>query len=433
MPALTARREQRSTNTWPGFVDALATLLMVIIFLLMIFVLAQFFLSHAISGRDEALRKLQIEISDLTDILALEKKTNASLLADLKSLSSELQASVEKRDRLSNELSNLQIKADSTRKELGRAFKTILNQENALKQTVEIGAQRAETISTQKTELIKLTNDIAALQALRQNLVDKLKKLTTQLELSQGEYDLIERKIIKTNQENKELKASAMENNRLFLEERRISENSRAQLALLNQQMAELRQQLIALNEALEIKEKEIKTRNIQIKALGKKLNVALANKVQELNKYRSEFFGKLRELINKTGGIRVVGDRFVFQSEVLFEKGSALLGTAGQKQLNRIALTLLKIAKQIPEEIDWILRIDGHTDSDPISTTLFPTNWELSTARAISVVKHLIKAGIPPNRLAAAGFGQHSMLDPRQDEIAKRRNRRIELKLTQR
>ena len=155
MPALTARREQRSTNTWPGFVDALATLLMVIIFLLMIFVLAQFFLSHAISGRDEALRKLQIEISDLTDILALEKKTNASLLADLKSLSSELQASVEKRDRLSNELSNLQIKADSTRKELGRAFKTILNQENALKQTVEIGAQRAETISTQKTELIK--------------------------------------------------------------------------------------------------------------------------------------------------------------------------------------------------------------------------------------------------------------------------------------
>ena len=399
----------------------------------MIFVLAQFFLSHAISGRDEALRKLQTEISDLTDILALEKKTNASLLDDLKSLSSELQASVEKRDRLRNELANLQITANSTRKELGRALKTILNQENALKQTVEIGTQRAKTISTQKTELIKLANDIAALQALRQNLVDKLKKLTTQLKLSQEEYDLIERKIIKKDQENKELKASAIENNRLLIEERRISENSRAQLALLNQQMAELRQQLIALNDALEIKEKEIKTRNIQIKALGKKLNAALANKVQELNKYRSEFFGKLRELIDKTGGIRVVGDRFVFQSEVLFEKGSALLGIAGQKQLNRIALTLLKIAKQIPEEIDWILRIDGHTDSDPISTTLFPTNWELSTARAISVVKHLTKAGIPPNRLAATGFGQHSMLDPRQDEIAKRRNRRIELKLTQR
>ena len=166
---------------------------------------------------------------------------------------------------------------------------------------------------------------------------------------------------------------------------------------------------------------------------LGRRLNLALAGKVEELQRYRSEFFGRLRELLGNRAGIRVVDDRFVFQSEVLFASGSAALEVAGERQMAQLALTLLEIAREIPPDIPWILRVDGHTDSVPIRTTQFPSNWELSTARAISVVRYLTSQGIPPERLAATGFGEFQPIDRRDDEIGFRRNRRIELKLTSR
>ena len=183
----------------------------------------------------------------------------------------------------------------------------------------------------------------------------------------------------------------------------------------------------------VEISEAEAKKKNVQIVNLGKRLNAALASKVQELSRHRSEFFGRLRDLLGKHQGIRIVGDRFVFQSEVFFAKSEAEIAAAGQAQLDQLATTLLEIALEIPGEIDWILRIDGHTDNDPISTSRYPSNWELSTARAISVVRYLINAGLPANRLVAAGFGEFHPIDKRNDEISQRRNRRIELKLTQR
>ncbi len=204
-------------------------------------------------------------------------------------------------------------------------------------------------------------------------------------------------------------------------------------MALLNQQMAALRQTLMKISEALEVSEKRAADRKVQIASLGKRLNAALAGKVHELSRYRSEFFGRLREVLGARKGVRIVGDRFVFQSEVLFAKGSADIGAAGKKQLRQLALTLDEISKKIPSDIDWVLRVDGHTDKDPIKTARFPSNWELSSARAISVVQFLIAQGLPPNRFAAAGFGEFQPLEDRDSEISKRRNRRIELKFTSR
>jgi len=202
---------------------------------------------------------------------------------------------------------------------------------------------------------------------------------------------------------------------------------------LLNQQIAALRRQLAAIEEALQASEKKDKEAQSRIADLGQRLNVALAQRVQELSKYRSEFFGRLRAILGARPDIRVVGDRFVFQSEILFDSGSAVLKPEGQAEVDKLAGALVDLEKQIPPEIAWVLRIDGHTDVRPISSSQFPSNWELSAARAISVVQYLISRGVPPRRLVAAGFGEFQPLDTDPTEDAFRRNRRIELKLTER
>jgi chemotaxis protein MotB len=218
-----------------------------------------------------------------------------------------------------------------------------------------------------------------------------------------------------------------------LLAERELSESARAQVALLNQQMKALREQLAGLAKALDASELLAAEQKVQIASLGSRLNAALATKVQELSRYRSEFFGRLREILGNQPGIRIVGDRFVFQSEVLFETASAELEEGGKTQLGQLAQTLKELSARIPTDIDWVLRVDGHTDRRPISTPKFPSNWELSTARAISVVQFLIEQGLPPGRLAATGFGEFQPLEAKDDEIAYRRNRRIEFKLTER
>lgn len=393
-----ARRAQRSTNIWPGFVDALATLLMVIIFLLMIFVLAQFFLGEALSGRDQALKRLQGQIADMSNLLSLERKANENMRENVAQLSEELQASVRLRDDLNASLSNMTSRAEAAEKQ-AETLSTRL--ENAF------GVIQAdkETIEAKIQELNKLTNDIAALTALREDLESKIIKMSGKLE----------------------------DKDKAIAKERNIAEGANAQVALANKQMAALREQLARLSDALDVAEKKAQERGVQISSLGKRLNSALASKVQELSRYRSEFFGRLREVLGNQQGIRVVGDRFVFQSEVLFASASAELGEEGKVQLKHLATTLREITDRIPQDIDWILRIDGHTDSIPINNWKFPSNWELSSARAISVVKFLIEEGIPANRLAAAGFGEFNPLDAANDEVANRRNRRIEMKMTQR
>jgi chemotaxis protein MotB len=382
--AFASRRPQRDINIWPGFVDALTTLLLALVFLLTIFVLAQFFLGEALLGRDNALRRLQGDMSAMAELLSLERKENQNLRANMAQITRELEASVALRDELTERTRALGLKLGDTERDLN--------------------ASRAAEAET-SAKAAQLAADIAALTALRDELEKKASALAARVETS----------------------------DRNLIEERKVSESARAQVALLNRQMAALREQLARLNEALEASEKLSADQKVQITSLGSRLNAALAGKVQELSRYRSEFFGRLREVLGEHPDIRIVGDRFVFQSEVLFETGSADIGAAGSEQLSRLAGLLAELTKKIPPDIDWVLRIDGHTDRVPIATARFPSNWELSSARALSVLRFLMAHGVPADRLAAAGFGEFHPLDERRDEIAYRRNRRIEIKLTER
>lgn len=391
-------RNQHRTDIWPGFVDALAALLMVIIFLLMVFVIAQFFLNDALTGRDEALERLQVQVSNLADLLSLERQANEELRASTAKLSDELQASISISDGLKKQVKNLKLQA-KTAEELAANLKNEL----ALSLS-NIGANE-EIIESQLTQINALRNDVESLKALREELEEKVTQLLS-----------------KVSNKDEQL-----------ITEKKLSQTARAQIALLNKQVTALRKQILQIANILEASEKIAKKRRVKIVNLGKRLNAALASKVQELARYRSEFFGRLRDVLGSQPGIRIVGDRFVFQSEVLFSKGSDQLESEGQKQIQQLAGTLRAITVKIPKNIDWILRVDGHTDQIPIRTTRFPSNWELSTARAISVVKFLVQRGISPTNLAATGFGEFQPIDPRDTEEAYIRNRRIELKLTQR
>ncbi len=393
-----ARRAQRSTNIWPGFVDALATLLLVLIFLLMVFVLAQAFLKEKIMGKDTELQRAQGQIGELADLLALERKASRDMRLNMTQLTEGLQASIIKRDDLNAAARTLTSRTEAAEEKIGQLDTTLA----AAFKTIEADK---ENIQLQAAKVKALSEDVAALMALREEMENKVTNLSANL---------------------KDSKATVFK-------ERRVSESARAQVALLNKQITALREQLASLSAVLNEAKKKDKEQAVQITSLGKRLNSALAGKVQELSRYRSEFFGRLRELLGSHPGVSIVGDRFVFQSEVLFETGSADLGKEGKQQLDQLAQSLRESTAKIPHDLNWVLRVDGHTDKVPIMNWHFPSNWELSTGRATSVVKHLINQGIPADRLAAAGFGEHHPLDPRDDEIANRRNRRIELKLTQR
>jgi chemotaxis protein MotB len=337
------RRRERTVDFWPGFVDALSTLLMAIMFLLTVFVLAQFLLSREITGRDEVLTRLNSQIAELTELLALEKGNNQDIEDQLVNLQSSL-ANVE------SERSRLQ---------------QLLNQGT--------GSSNAANA--------------------------RVGDLTAQLN-----------------------------------QEKQVSTRAMSQIDLLNQQIAALRAQIAAVEQALQASESKDQASQTQIADLGRRLNVALAQRVQELNRYRSDFFGRLREILSDRENIRIVGDRFVFQSEVLFPVGGNELDPAGKVEMDKLATALLDLAKEIPAEINWVLRVDGHTDNSPLSGSgRYRDNWELSSARATSVVKYLISRGVPANRLVAAGFGEFQPIAAGDTPDARNQNRRIELKLTER
>ncbi|MGB8273858.1 MAG: peptidoglycan -binding protein [Alphaproteobacteria bacterium] len=421
-----ARRSRRTVDIWPGFVDALTSLLLVITFMLVVFVLSQFYLRETLSGRDEALTRLSRQVSELADLLALERQANANLRLNISELSSQLQSSLAARDTAEQQLRETAAKAEASQSDLVKA----------------------------RTELESVLRDIEALKTVRAQLEAEVGRLNTALKESEAKASGMEAELGQVRDRSKELEAKlAEETERTNLaqkdiqqkdvllksseaslsQEQKLTTEQHAQIEILNQQIAALRQQLAAIEKALEVSETQVKEQNVQIADLGKRLNVALAGKVQELARYRSEFFGKLREILGDRPDIRVVGDRFVFQSEVLFDTGSAEIGPDGKQELAKLAQTLLEIAKSIPKELNWVLRVDGHTDKRPINNPEFPSNWELSTARAISVVRFLVSQGVAPERLAATGFGEFQPLEPGDDEIAYRRNRRIELKLSER
>ncbi len=439
--AVRARARARgATNTWPGFVDALAGLLLAFIFLLVVFVLYQFFLRDLLSDQDAALDRLNREIAELGELLALERRASADLRLDMAQLAASLQSSTAARDELV-----LALRVQAERAE---------NAEAALAAAQETVEADRETIAAQLSELESLRRDIAALRTVREELEaevarlgvavsdgealatalrDRARELEARLAGEEERTALAQAELEQREIRLAEVLALQLRTERDLDAEREVSARAKTRLELLNQQILALRQQLARIETALEATEAKDREQSVVISDLGRRLNLALAQKVEELERYRSEFFGRLREVLGERTDVTIVGDRFVFQSEVLFASGSAELSGEGKVQLATFATTLLEIAGKIPDELPWILRVDGHTDRIPISTAAFPSNWELSSARANSVVKFLVSHGVSPIRLAATGFAEHQPIDTGDSDGAYRRNRRIELKLTER
>jgi chemotaxis protein MotB len=438
-----ARRRNNNNgagNIWPGFVDALATMLLVIIFLLVVFVLAQVLLTQAISGKDEALERLNRQVNELADLLDLERQANVDLRLNIAQLSASLQTTVADRDQLQVRLRQTRNRAEQAEEALSAAqAREQVSREVSQRHLLELESLRRDVEALRKlrgaleAQVGKLSQSLQSREAELGTLRDRSKALQAELASEQERTLLAQREIEERKIRLAELLDLYTKLDADYKSERSLSKDQKSRVGLLNQQIAALRREIQRLNDVLEAAEAKDREAEATITDLGKRLNRALASKVQELTRYRSEFFGRLREVLGQRRGIRIVGDRFVFQSEVLFASGSANLAIAGQGQIAQIAATLVEISQQIPTEIKWVLRVDGHTDSVPISTPAFPSNWELSSARAIAVVKYMVEQGVAPERLAATGFGEFQPLDARSGEIANRRNRRIEFKLTQR
>ena len=447
-------RQQSRADIWPGFVDALAALLIIVIFLLMVFTLAQYFLSEILTGRDRALDRLNRQVAQLTEMLSLERAEKAELETSLSRLNLQLGTLTAERDRLSGQLAELLPERDMLAREVAAlkdaSARSAAELEDAYK---TIGADR-EKIELQLRSIASLERDIAALRevrdalekrvaalddSLRQSteevgaLRDRSKELVAELASSEERTRLAQREIDARDVRLRDLGARADLAEEALSAEQTVSRRAREQVRLLNLQIAALRQQLARIEVALEASEREAEEKGIQIVNLSQRLNAALASKVQELASFRSEFFGRLRQALGNRSDVRIVGDRFVFQSEVLFPSGQATLQPGGRVQIDKLAATIREISVKIPDDIDWVLRVDGHTDRIPIATPAYPSNWELSTGRAVAVVKYLIERGVPAKRLAATGFGEFQPIDRGSTIEAFKRNRRIEFKLTQR
>jgi chemotaxis protein MotB len=424
-------RRTRTIDIWPGFVDALASVLLVFIFMLLLLVLAQFYVSWELAGREAAITRLQRSINELAETLSLERDRSANLETRLADVEERLRATLAERDEVSGRLRLALERAAVTEADLAEARRII--------------SADKEAIKARLAEIASLQQDIAALRELRRELEqqiaqrdteltalrDRSKQLEARLASAEERTRLAQTEIDKRDIRIADLAARVEEQDKALAEGRRLSRRAESRIADLNQQVRALRRQLAELTAALKLAEAKVTDQKVEIEGLGKRLNLALARKVQELNRYRSEFFGRLREVLGDRDDIRIVGDRFVFQSEVLFETGSAELGAAGQRQMKSLAEALKDVSARIPGDIDWVLRVDGHTDRRPIHTQEFPSNWELSLARALSIVRFLISEGIPARRLIAAGFGEYHPLDPANTPGAWQRNRRIEMRLT--
>ncbi len=576
-----------TTNIWPGFVDVLATLLIVIIFVLMVFTVSQIYLSDAISGRDKALQDLRTQINELSKILVIETKDKEEALSTLSEtekkledtklnlqseqlLSEQLQTDVAKKrseifvqeqniialsEQISSLLKELRIvanaletyegqeitlleteglgerinKALATRidqlkilnQELDNANFKLLESEKSLKSTISelneknenlmainesLGLEeggieeqllaiknknekllslndelekintelslRDEELQSQISQYQELMNDLLKindslglkdaslneqLDAIRFkneelarlnkdliqkdstifNLRGKISELNNVLSLSEDKQkqqleklELLQGQIVSLEQESQTQKETSLEEiKNMEIQASKTLE----QVEILSNQIDTLQKEIALLNDALEANESQALIKDLEIEVLGEKLNKALTSKVFELQKYRSEFFGKLQSILGDRKDIKIVGDRFIFESELLFDSASADLQLSGKEKLSEIGLTLKETTNDIPSDIDWIIMVEGHTDKKPIQTIRYPSNWELSSARANTVLKLLLDLGFPPNRLASAGYGEFYPISNGETESDLQQNRRIELKLTSR
>jgi len=557
-------------NPWPGYVDALSTLLMVIIFVLLVFVLAQAFLSVSLSNSDRALERLNRQVIELSELLANERGQNQALRTQLNQGTERLREAVAARDALAatlqasrSEALRLNAERDAAQAEASRltgrlsdveamslgAERRLSGMENQLAEalaraeaatddaasqlrrladtnraraaegTARSAAEQAARAAAASLEELRATqlraeaqseaqaNQLRELQAENQVMARRLAEAQTASQTERQARDRAEREargaaetarqelaalrrqlsdaataqeldgrqltamraeiaalnqnmqadratitarvaeLARLTEDSQRLAALREQLERDIMAERRqrsaaeaqageqtrLSEAASAQVALLTRQIEDLRRQLTRLANALDATDNRDRESEAQIAQLRLQLNAALAARVEELTRYRSDFFGRLREVLGNRPEVRIVGDRFVFQSEVLFPPASAELSPSGERQLRQLARVLVDIAIRIPPEIAWVMRVDGHADRTPIRSTRFATNWELSAARAIAVANLLIQEGLPANRVAAAAFGENQPLDTAETPEAYARNRRIELRLTDR
>ena len=336
------RRSRSTTNVWPGYVDALSALLMLVIFMLLVYVVSQLYLSQTLSDRDTQLARLNAQLNELSEMLGLEESRSEALEAQLTS---------------------------------------VQDRNNSL---------------------------VDQLESTRERLMQQTAIADAQSERLAGMEESID-------------------------EKDEMSASQQAMILRLSNQIASLREQLRQIASALELQEQMTAEKEQELEQVSRRLNTLLAERVSQLEQYQSEFFARLRDILAGNENVRIVGDRFLLPSELLFASASAELGEEGRQELDKLADLLLDVAERIPEDVDWILRIDGHTEILPINTPRFPSNWELSTARAVAVVRYLAAQGVPERRMAAAGFGEFFPVAEGTSPEALQRNRRIELKLTDR
>jgi chemotaxis protein MotB len=420
------RSSQQLSSIWPGYVDALSALLMVVIFVLLIFTFSQFILSYILSGQNRELESLHAQIAEITELLGLERNRNEEMGQQIATLSTQIEMLTLDRTRLRGQVAELTSQNVAEKEERERQLQTIASLQ-----------QDINALQTLRRELEdKIAKSVAELdreQQLTMSLRDRSKALQARLADEQEKTLLTQENLEESNIRIQALSALIGEQQESLDKEQRLTADARAEVALLKTQLSELRSQLSEINKALSIAEAKRTEQEEEIRNLGERLNIELSRRVNELERYRSDFFGRLREIIGDNPVIRIEGDRFLLQAELLFASGTAELGEQGQKQLQQVAKVLLELIPSIPDDLQWILRVDGHTDRLPIRSSRFSSNWELSMARAVSVVNYLAEQGIPEERMAPAGFSKFHPIDPGESEEAYRKNRRIEIKLTSR
>jgi len=421
-----SRRNRSSVNIWPGFVDALATVLLAFVFVLLLFVVAQLFMSTQLTDRNRALEALQAELSEMADALALSRGQQEQLEDEVSNLYAELHATLSQRD---------QAQADLSLSEEALA---------AAREEIAVGE---DALTARLIEVASLQQDIAALRDVRESLEAEIAERTRELgaerdrsmELAAELADADERTLLAQREiDAKELRIRDLvmeiaDRQEALESEQLLTASAEARVEALRRQLRALRAQISALAETLRVEEETVAEQQAEIDTLVERLNVALAEEVQELSNYRSEFFGRLREVLGDIQEIEIIGDRFRFQSELFFATASAEIGPGGEERLAQVAEVLQLVSERIPDEIEWVLQVEGHTDRRPIRTAEFPSNWELSSARAQSIVYFLINAGIPPERLSAVGYAEFQPITDGEDAESLARNRRIELRLTSR
>ena len=411
-------RSRPNDYNWPGFVDVLASLLMVFVFVLMVFVLIQANLAYRVSGQNASLSALRSELSTLSELLNQEREASAELSVTLATTNQQLSLAESKIGELSAALEASEITAASQLEQLRALNAQLLAQTNRADELQANLATATGRIATIEDALAALRLEASSLEEDKAKLSDELASRSIELTARQSQLDQTEDALATSRAEAASQKA--------------LNEEAQLEIERLIAATLTLRNELNELRALLAEKEAQSLADKVTIASLGKSLNAALASRVQELQKFKSDFFGRLRDILGARSDVTVVGDRFIFQSEVLFEQGQAQLGEAGRAQLTEIGAALMEISNEIPADIPWVLQVDGHTDDVPVSG-VYRDNWQLSTERALSVVRYLIAQGVPAERLAATGYGEFQPIAKGTSIDARSRNRRIELKFTQR